>query len=437
MNRSRKCIGLRREDKSVWERRVAITPEDARALKEAGIDVVVQPSLVRVFSEEEFLEAGAAIEEELGECPVVLGIKEMRPSTFRPGGTYVFFSHTIKGQSYNMPMLKRLMELGCNLIDYEKVTDANGRRLIFFGNFAGMAGMIESLVALGRRWAWEGTVTPLGALTRANEYHSLEEAKAAVRAVGDRIRTDGFPSGVAPVVCGFTGYGNVARGAWEILELLPVEEIAPGQLAGLVERGDASRHCMYRVVFREEDTAEPLQAGATFEVQDYYRHPERYRGVFERYVPYLTMLVNCIYWESRYPRLITKEGLKRQWEDGVRRLKVIGDISADLEGAIECTVRISDPGTPYFVYDPLSGDASDGVEGSGIVMMSVDILPSELPRDASVYFSGVLRSFIPALVGADYSVPFEELDLPPEIKRAVIVYHGQLTQDYRYMERFL
>ena len=126
MNRSRKCIGLRREDKSVWERRVAITPEDARALKEAGIDVVVQPSLVRVFSEEEFLEAGAAIEEELGECPVVLGIKEMRPSTFRPGGTYVFFSHTIKGQSYNMPMLKRLMELGCNLIDYEKVTDANG-----------------------------------------------------------------------------------------------------------------------------------------------------------------------------------------------------------------------------------------------------------------------------------------------------------------------
>lgn len=431
------CVGLRREEKSVWEKRVAVTPEDVRRLREMGIQVVVQPSPVRAYSEEEFLEAGAVIEEDLDSCPVVLGIKEMKPNTFRPGGTYVFFSHTIKGQVYNMPMLRRLMELKCNLIDYEKVTDDTGRRLIFFGNFAGMAGMVETLVALGRRLAYEGVPTPLTSLARANAYHDLSEVKAAVRAMGDRIRAEGFPPALAPVVIGFAGYGNVARGAWEILDLLPVEEVEPAQLAGLVTNGPASRHCLYKVVFREEHTAEPLEPGAPFDLQDYYHHPERYRGVFERYVPYLTAVVNCIFWQSQYPRLITKEWLRRHWESDSPRLKVIGDISADLEGAIECTVRITDPGQPCFVYDPITGAVSDGVEGRGVVVMSVDILPSELPRDASAYFSGVLQNFIPALVHADYTVPFEELDLPPEIKRAVIVYHGELTPDYRYLERYL
>ncbi|NLE73519.1 MAG: hypothetical protein GX604_02665 [Actinobacteria bacterium] len=430
-------MGLRREDKSVWEKRVAVTPQDAGTLRKAGIDVVVQPSSLRIFSDEEFLAVGALVQEDLGACPIEIGIKEMKPETFRQGGTYVFFSHTIKGQSYNMPMLKRLMDLGCNLIDYEKVTDENGKRLIFFGNFAGMAGMMETLVALERRMAWEGMATPLAALKRPLEYHNLEEAKEAVRVVGDGIRTEGFLPELAPVVCGFAGYGNVARGAWEILDLLPVEEVPPGRLAELIERGDASRHCVYKVVFREEDTAEPLQAAAAFRLQDYYQRPDRYRGVFERYVPYLTMLVNCIYWEDKYPRLITKKGLRQQWECGSQRLKVIGDISADLEGAVECTVRITDPGAPYFVYDPLTGGVSGGVEGRGVVVMSVDILPSELPRDASVYFSGVLRRFIPALVHADYSVSFGDLDLPPEIKRAVIVYHGRLTPDFEYMEQFL
>ncbi len=133
---SRPCIGIRREEKSIWEKRVAVTPEDAKALMGEGIDVVVQPSPIRVYSEEEFRNAGAKIDENLEACSVVLGIKEMKPDTFRPGGTYVFFSHTIKGQAHNMPMLRRLLDMKCNLIDYERVTDAEGRRLIFFGNYA-------------------------------------------------------------------------------------------------------------------------------------------------------------------------------------------------------------------------------------------------------------------------------------------------------------
>jgi len=173
-------------------------------------------------------------------------------------------------------------------------------------------------------------------------------------------------------------------------------------------------------------------------VQDYYDHPEKYRSVFHTYLPHLTLLVNCVYWEAKYPRLVTKADLRRLY-GGTEppRLRVIGDISCDIEGAIEGTVKCTEPGDPVYVYDPDEDRAIDGFEGPGPVVLAVDILPSELPRDASIYFSGVLMQYIPAIAQADYSVPFEELALPPEIKRAVIVYQGELTSDYRYLEKYV
>ena len=119
------------------------------------------------------------------------------------------------------------------------------------------------------------------------------------------------------------------------------------------------------------------------------------------------------------------------------RLRVIGDISCDMEGAIECTVKSTEPGNPVFVYDPCADRAVDGVAGQGPVVMAVDILPSEIPREASDYFSGVLKSYVPAIATADYELPFAELALPAEIKRAVIVYQGKLTPEYAYLQEFL
>ena len=138
-----------------------VTPGIARYLRdEHGIEVFVQPSPIRVFSEAEFEAHGAIVQEDLADCPIVFAVKEIPSSFFRPGGAYMFFSHVIKGQPYNMPMLRRLMELGCTLIDYEKVIDDQGRRLIFFGRHAGLAGMIETLHALGQRLRWEGVPNP-------------------------------------------------------------------------------------------------------------------------------------------------------------------------------------------------------------------------------------------------------------------------------------
>jgi len=440
------CIGIRREDKSRWERRVPVTPEDAMKLKEEhGIEVWVQPSPIRAFSEEEFTQAGAIVQEDLSSCPVIFAVKEIPPDLFEPGKIYVFFAHVIKGQPYNMPMLKKMLDLGCNLIDYEKVTDEKGRRLIFFGRHAGIAGMIETLWALGKRLDWEGIPNPFNQLRHTYEYKDLAEAKEAVSKMGEKIKAEGLPESVTPLICGVAGYGNVARGVWEILDLLPIEEIEPKEVAPLGTGLSYAKNVIYKVVFKEEHTVEPISlgdrpsagSGHRFELQDFYDHPEKYRGKFESYVPYLTLIVNCIYWEEKYPRLVTKEYLKQLYGAGKPRLRVIGDISCDIEGAIECTVRSTEPDESVFVYNPFTGEATTGYEGEGPVVMAVDILPSELPRDASVDFSGVLREFIPAITKADFSVPFEQLELPPEIKRAVIAYHGELTPDYRYIEEFL
>jgi len=149
-------------------------------------------------------------------------------------------------------------------------------------------------------------------------------------------------------------------------------------------------------------------------------------------------LINAIFWTERYPRLATKTYLRELFsKPEVPRLQVIGDISCDVEGAIECTVKCTEPGDPIYVYDPLAGEVTGGHEGEGIVIMAVDILPAERPREASVYFSGVLKPFIPALANCDFSVPFDKCNLPPEIKRAVIAYRGKLTPDYSYIQDYL
>jgi len=432
------AIGIRREDKSHWERRVPITPEKAREIRERyGINVYVQPSAVRVFPEEQFSAAGAVVQDDLSPAGVVFGVKEIPVQHFRPGKTYVFFAHVIKGQPYNMPMLKHMMQLGCNLIDYEKVTDDRGRRLIFFGWHAGVVAMIDSLWALSQRLSWEGIPNAFSHIRNTYTYPCLADARADVRLAGERIRHEGVPAQIAPLIVGVAGYGNVGRGVLEILTDLPLQDIEPAEVAAVASHPQASPHIVYRVTFKEEHIVEPISPEGRFGLQDYYQHPEKYRSTFARYLPHLTLLMHCNYWDKRYPRLVTREQIRQLYRGGQPRLRVVGDASCDIEGGIEFTVACTEPDQPVYVYDPETGEIALGVAGRGPVVLAVDILPSELPREASEYFSSILEPFIPAIAQADYTVPFEELALPPEIKRAVILYHGGLTPDYRYIEGFL
>ncbi len=432
-------IAIRREDKNKWERRVPLTPAQVSALVDQhDIRFIVQSSPIRTFPDAEYEAAGAAVQEEVGQANVILAVKEIPIEILQRDKTYLFFSHTIKGQPYNMPMLRRLLELNCQLIDYERVVDQQGRRLIFFGEHAGLAGMIDTLWSLGRRLAWEGIDTPLANLRLTYEYGDLPRAQQAIRAAGQRIEEEGLPVQLTPFVIGVAGYGNVSRGGQAILELLPTQQISPAELLNLSERNDIARNVIYKVVFREEDTVEPVDEGRPFDLQEFFDHPERYRSKFDRYLPHLSVLANCIYWDTPYPRLVTKETARRLYQaDPPPRLRVIGDISCDIEGAIEPTIKPTSPDNPAFVWDPVTDSAIDGVAGDGPVIMAVDNLPCELPAEASTSFGSALAPFVPALATCDFSLDFEGCPLPPELKRATIVYHGQLTPDYRYLEQFI
>lgn len=432
----RGTLGIRREDKSRWERRSPLSPDQVRELVREGLPVIVQPSPIRVFSDDEFRLAGATLDEDLSGCNVVLGVKEMPVELFRDRGAYAFFSHTIKGQAHNMGMLKALMEKRCHLIDYETVVDDAGRRLIFFGRFAGMAGMLDSLWAFGRRLEHEGVRTPFAELRPAFQYHTLDEAKDAIRALGSWIAAEGLPGEVAPLIVGFTGYGNVSMGAQEILSLLPVHELAPGDLAAGAT--SASRNRVVKVVLKEVDTCVPRDPASSFDLKHYFANPGLYTGRYMDYIPYFSILMNCIFWTPESPRVLRREDVREMFGAGkTPRLKVVGDISCDIEGGVEITLKATGQDDPVYTYDAARDEIRPGVGGHGPVVMAVDNLPCELPRESSMEFGKALMPFASAMARADYTASLEQLDLPPEIKRALILHHGDLTPGYRYMSAFL
>jgi len=418
-----------------WERRVPLVPADLQELAQQGYEFAVQTSEKRGYADQEYEQIGAAVVQSLDECPLIIGLKEVPAEVFEPGKVYVYFSHTIKGQPSNMPLLRRALDLGCTILDYERIVDEDDRRLIFFGNYAGYAGAIDTLWTLGRRLAWEGIANPFEAIGQASTYASLEEAKDAVRAAGEKIASGGLPAEISPLVLGVAGNGNVSKGAQAILDLLPLEDVpASALLEGELPNGPQP---ILKVVFKESDTVLRLDPNQPFELQEYYDHPERYRAAFTRYLPHLHALINCIYWEPRYPKLATTDDLRALFAHGQPKLRVIGDITCDVGGSIEATVKATEPNDPVYVFDPRTAQISSGVEGEGPVVVAVDILPSELPREASAYFSNILKGFVPAIAGADYSVDFDALDLPPELKRSVIAHNGRLAPDYRYLEKHL
>jgi alanine dehydrogenase len=240
------------------------------------------------------------------------------------------------------------------------------------------------------------------------------------------------------LLCGFTGYGHVSRGAQEIFDLLPYEIIDPHRITEFFDHKKFSDKKIYKVVFKESDLVAPRDLNAEFNLQEYYQNPEKYTSIFKNYVPYLTLLVNGIYWEEKYPRLITKNFLKNWIQRTPKpRLRVIGDISCDVNGSIECTMKITNSDHPLYVYHPFDESITDGHAGEGIVILAVDKLPAEIPREASEYFGNQLIPFLPQLAHTNFQVSSNELLLPPEFQKAVIIYQGQLMPDYKYLVKFI
>jgi len=428
-------FGIRREDKNRWEKRVPIIPSHIKDIlnENRDIEVIVQPSKIRVFSDKEYQDAGAIIKEDLSDCKVVFAVKEIPINFFKSNVTYVFFSHTIKGQKYNMSMLKKMMDLKCNLIDYEKITNNKGFRIVFFGRYAGLAGMIDTLWSYGERMKLNNIETPFNDIRKTIDYNNLDEVKEHFKSIGEKIKKNGIPKDLCPFIVGLAGYGHVSKGAQEILDILPVIDISSKDLDKIVD--NPSNKNIYKIVFKEEDMVEPISNKHMFKLHDYYNNPEKYKSKFEKYLTYITLLLNCIYWDSRYPRLVTKDFVKRNYNN--LKLKIIGDISIDINGAIEFTEKSTISDNPSFVYNPITDSIKDGVDGEGIVVMGVDNLPCELPLESSIEFSNSLYNLIVNIVRADYNKDFNDCNLPEEIKKAVILYHGYLTPNYDYIVNYL
>lgn len=433
------CIGIRNETKMKTERRAPLTPEQVRLLiQQYNIRVVVEPSDRRVFPNQEYLDAGAEISDDLTPCNIIFGIKEVPVQDLNSNQAYCFFSHTIKGQPYNMAMLQSILDCHISLFDYELVKNEQGRRTIFFGNFAGYAGMIDTLWALGERLRSEGIRSPFDSIQPAHQYDSLAAAETAIKAVGDEIRVSGLPAAITPLICGFCGNGQVSRGAQRIFQLLPVTTVNPDQLPELVADRNRRHATLYMAVFEEQHMV-IRKDGGEFNLQEYYQQPEYYQNNFEQYLPYLNVIVNGIYWEPRYPRFISRQILREIFatEGQQPALRVIGDITCDIDGSLASTVKSTDSDNPVYVYDPHNHLAIDGVKGIGPVVMAVDILPAELPREASDFFGKCLIPHLQELAGCDYRQDFAKLQLSRDFREALIAHQGQLTPDFLYLKEYL
>jgi len=432
-------IGIRREDINKWEKRVPLIPSHARELAGGhALEIQIQPSTIRVFTDDDYRVSGIPVREDISACSIVLALKEIPIERLEKDKVYVFFSHTAKGQSHNMPMLKKMMEMGCTIIDYEKMVNDKGQRVLFFGNYAGHAGMVDTLWALGRRLAVEGVQNPFTGLHPTHQYQNLVDAKEAVGRVAWKIIREGLPRELDPLVIGFFGYGHTSQGAQEILDILPVEAVRPRDLPRLFEHRPDSPRTIYKAVFKEEDMVERTVPGRPFDLQDYYQNPQEYRPVVESLVPYLTAVINGIYWTPKYPKFVTKSFLKKLYGGAAPpRLRVVGDITCDINGSFESTVEATDPENPVYVYEPALDKAVFGFEGTGPVVLAVYNLPAELPLEASTYFSGGLKEYVPALAKADFCATFADCGLPDVLRRAVIIYRGKLTPDYAYLGPFV
>ncbi len=432
-----KTFMVRAEDKNIWERRAPIVPGDlADILAQTGAGAFIQASEKRYFKSSDYQSAGAKLCSDMAPAKVIFGVKEIPEEKILDDKVYVIFSHTIKGQKSGMPLLKRIMASGSTLIDYEKITDADNRRLVYFGRYAGDAGAIDILSLMGEYWQYHGLETPFVQVRRAHQYDSVDAAKAHLRTIGDSIRTAALPAGLNPLIIGILGYGNVAGGVQQILECLPHRKVAPGQLARLTQETASDPNTIYVCVFKEEDLVR-RKDGADFDLQDYFNHPEGYESVFSQYLSRITILVNAVYWEPRFPRFVTWENLEQLYASGTPKLCGIADITCDTHGSVECNVRSTDSSMPAYLCDPRKRSSTDGHTGEGLVLLAVDNLPCELPYDASTFFSGQLKAHAASIVAADYDKPLESSGLSPEVKKAVVVYRGQLTRPYAHLRAVL
>ncbi|KAG0307666.1 hypothetical protein BGZ98_010135 [Dissophora globulifera] len=397
-----KSIAIRREGKNRWERRAALTPEAVEKLiKETGIKVYVQPSTKRIFSDDKYRAAGAIVQEDLTPADVILGIKEVPVKDLIPGKTYVYFSHTHKGQTYNMPMLQDVLDKNIRLIDYELMANEQKQRLVLFGKHAGYAGMIDGVHGLGQRLLGLGYSSPFLHVGMAHNYKTLASANLSLQMLGNTIQDEGTPKEFGPMTFVFTGGGNVSKGAQAVFKSLPHEFVDPKDLKKIATSKNMRLDRIYAAEVNIADHIRHKSKNLFTTDQEYYANPDQFTSVFHKDIaPYTSMIINGAYWDTRYPRLMTTEQLKTIQSDPANKFRMlsVADISCDINGSFEFMSHATSIEDPFFYVDAVGQREHKDTEAPGVQIMSVDILPSELPLESSQHFSDSLYPFVKELI---------------------------------------
>ncbi|XP_049627047.1 alpha-aminoadipic semialdehyde synthase, mitochondrial [Suncus etruscus] len=438
-------MAVRREDVNAWERRAPLAPRHIKSITNLGYKVLIQPSNRRAIHDKEYVKAGGIIQEDISEACLIVGVKRPPEEKLLSKKTYAFFSHTIKAQEANMGLLDEILKQEIRLIDYEKMVDHQGVRVVAFGQWAGVAGMINILHGMGVRLLALGHHTPFMHIGMAHNYRNSSQAVQAVRDAGYEISLGLMPKSIGPLTFVFTGSGNVSKGARLIFNELPCEYVEPHELKEVSQTGDLrkvygtvlSRH--HHLVRKTDGVYDPVE---------YDRYPERYISRFSTDIaPYTSCLINGIYWDQNNPRLLTRGDLKTLLTSGKssgddeegcpalpHKLVAICDISADSGGSIEFMTECTTIDQPFCMYDA-DQHLHDSVEGSGILMCSIDNLPAQLPIEATECFGDMLYPYVEEMILSDATQPLESQNFSAVVRDAVITSNGILTDKYKYIQK--
>lgn len=392
-------IGIIREGKVPPDKRVALLPGQCRELMQTfpQVSFLVQPSPVRCIQDQEYEAAGIPLSDDLSQCEVLLGIKEVPIPQLIPNKTYFFFSHTLKKQKHNQSLLRAVLDKKITLIDYECLTNERGERLIAFGRYAGIVGAYNGILTYGKRYG-------LFQMKPARECFDLNHLRAEYQQVK-----------LPPIRIVLTGGGRAGKGAMEVLDEMGIAQVSPEDFLK-----KNSPHAVYtQLNSRDYHMA---REGMEWNNADFHRNPQQYQARFLPFAQRADMLIATAYWHPEGPMLFSQEDTM---QPGFR-IRVIADISCDLDGSIPCTVRSTTIASPVFDFNPFTGKEDLPYSGErNITVMAIDNLPCELPRDASEFFGQQLM---------DHILPqFFNHDSGKVLQRARITENGKLTEPFAYM----
>ena len=394
-------IGVLREEKSPPDKRVPLTPLICSELsrKYPQLEIVVQPSQIRCYSDNEYTSFGVTLQENLSDCDILMGVKEVPSDKLISGKKYFFFSHTIKKQAHNQKLMRALIEKNVQMIDYETLTDKNHNRIIGFGRYAGVVGAYNGILGYGLKYD----------LFRLKPAHLCRDKSE----MEEELKRAKLPN----IKIALTGGGRVANGAIETLSAMRIRKVTPEEF--LMASFREPVYCQLNprdYVERPDDH--------NFDLNDFFKHPEHFVSKFVPFTKETDLYMSAHYWDPRSQKMFTKEDMKEK----DFHISVIADITCDIDGSVPTTLRASSIAQPFYGYNIISGQEDLPFNKDTICIMAVDNLPCELPRDASDDFGKDLSErVLPFVFGEDSD---------KIIERASICKDGKLTKAFEYLSDY-